>query len=250
MLQQMDKINPQAKEWIEPLLDSICNECKEHVDSIYLYGAVVTGDFVPKQSTIQSLILFDDFHFPRAKQIQPIVKSHIKNGIVAPLCLSVETLERSTDTFPLEFTEIKEKHLHVFGETNRVKDLDIRKENIRLKIEEQIKGKLIRLREVYMEIGDQPKLLIEIMESTLHDLVPSLRNMLKFLDVEDVPVSTTEVLKILDEKTEFSTQVLEIILNHHKKLSTIPKGDALGLYGELADVLLNVSQIIDRWEAK
>jgi hypothetical protein len=250
MLQQMDQINPQAKEWIEPLLTKICNECKESVDSIYLYGSVVTKDFVPKQSTIQSLILFDDFHFPRAKQIQPIVKAHIKNGVSAPLCLAVETLEHSTDTFPLEFSEIKEKHLHVFGETNRVKDLVIPTENMRLKIEEQIKGKLIRLREVYMEIGDQPKFLIEIMEKTLHDLVPPLRNMLKFLAVDHPPVSTSEVLKQIDEKTEFSSQALEIIWNHHLQISAIPKSDAVGLYGELADVLLNLSKIIDRWQEK
>lgn len=250
MLQHMDKINPKAKEWIEPLLTKIMDECKESIDSIYLYGAVVTNDYTPKQSTIQSLILFDSFHFPRAKQIQPIVKSHIKNGVVAPLCLAVETLERSTDTFPLEFIEIKEKHLHILGENNRVKDIDIPMEHLRLKIEEQIKGKLIRLREVYMEIGEQPKILLEIMENTVVDLIAPIRNMLKFLDIENVPVDTTGVLKQLDEKTEFSTQVLEIIWNHHQKISIIPKSDALGLYGELADVLLNLSQIIDRWQSK
>lgn len=248
MLQNLDTIHPQAKAWIEPLLKKVSEEFKDHVDSIYLYGAVVTSDFVPKQSHIQSLILFDAFHFPRAQQLQPIVKTHLKNGVVAPLCLSVETFERSSDTFPLEFMEIKEKHLHVFGEIDRVTGLVIPRENLRLKIEEQIKGKLIRLREVYMETGDQPKILLEIMTHTVVDLVPAMRNLLKFVDDNLPPVSTSGMLKTLDEKTDFSINVLQRVWEHHQNIRQITKDQALTCYGELTDVLLNLSQVIDRWQ--
>lgn len=248
MLHNIDTIHPQAKALIEPLLTKVCNECKESVDSVYLYGAVVTSDYMPKQTAIQSLILFDDFHFPRAKQLQPIVKAHLKNGVVAPLCLSVETLERSTDTFPLEFTEIKEKHLHVYGETNRVSGLLIPKENLRLKIEEQIKGKLIRLREVYMETGDQSNTLLEIMAHTIVDLVPALRNLLKFLDEEQPPVLTNEMLNKLEEKSKCAVHILRKIWAHHQKTAVIPKDQALACYGDLTDELLNLSKIIDRWQ--
>ncbi len=252
MLQNIDTIHPQAKEWMKPLLNKITGQFKENVDSIYLYGDVVTDDYVPKQSTIQALILFDSFHFPRAKELQPLVKPHLKNGVIAPLCLSVETLERSTDTFPLEFIEIKEKHLHVYGETNRVQDLRIPMEYLRLKIEEQIKGKLIRLREMYMETGDQPKVLLEILTGALVDLVPVLRNLLRFLDeeAEQPPKVTKDVIAKLDENTDFSIDVLRTVWAHHQKQMPIEKAQALATYGEMADVLLELSTVVDRWQTK
>src|SRR5437667_194921 len=84
-------------------------------------------------------------------QTLDLVKWGRKHRISTPLFMTKEYVLHSTDVFPIEFTEIKERHRIIFGE-DIFKDLDIPFKDMRLLCEQQIKGKLLHLRQAYLEI--------------------------------------------------------------------------------------------------
>ncbi len=248
MLKNLETIHEQALVHLETYFTRILETFSNTVDSIYVYGSVVTKDFIPEQSDVNSLVLFDRFSFQDTRRMQPIVSSGLKKRVAAPLCLSVETFMRSADTFPLEFIEIKDTHRCLYGGIDRVLDLEIPRELLRVKIEEQIKGKLIRLRQIVMEQGENPKQLIEVVMDAQRQLFPVFRNLLRFLGVESPPVGKDEVLKELENRCQFNVLACRRVWEHIGGRSAIPLGEAVSVYGGYIDVLFQLGQVIDRLE--
>ncbi|MFB3788986.1 MAG: nucleotidyltransferase domain-containing protein [bacterium] len=239
-----EAIRPAARSYFE----QVAAVFGPRVDSIYLHGSVVTGDYLPGQSDVNSLVLFDTFHFADARRMQPMVQGGRKNRIAAPLCLSVNTLKRSTDTFPLEFIEIQDKHLFLYGETDRVNSLEIPMELLRVKIEEQIKGKLIRLRQIYMEHRGLDRELTNLLVDAQKQLFPVLRNLLRFVGVTAPPLNKDLILQALETRLRFSVIPLRRIWEQTAGRAAIPPAEAVSVYGEFIEVLVKLADLIDRWE--
>ena len=57
----------------------------------------------------------------------------------------------SLDVFPIEFSEIKDQYKVIFGD-DIFKDVEIPSKDVRLLCEQQVKGKLLHLRQAYVEV--------------------------------------------------------------------------------------------------
>ncbi len=115
--------------------------------------------------------------FLSSKQSLALVKSAHKHKIATPLFLTKEYILNALDVFPVEFTEIKEQHRVIFGE-DIFKDLDIPLKDVRLLCEQQVKGKLLHLRQAYLETGPNPGILKNFLLSALSDLFPVFRQLI------------------------------------------------------------------------
>jgi predicted nucleotidyltransferase len=245
-LRHLDQCHESVRTNLETWFSQVLDVFGEQVDSVYIYGSVITSDFRPKQSDINSMILFKSLPFSVMRQLRPLVKEGLKMRIIAPLCLSVRTFTRSADTFPLEFIEIKDKHICVYGERDHVADLVIPQEHLRVKIEEQIKGKLIRLRQIYMEQGDAPKKLLPYACEALGQLFPVFRNMLRFQGVAQPPIDKKSILEKLGDVNQLSVVACLKILAHVQEQETIAAADMEGVYGEFLEVLLSLATTVDQ----
>lgn len=248
MWQNLSSLQEKVRSAVEQYFGRVVEAFPSQVDSCYLYGSVVTSDFQLGRSDINSLVLFETFMHAEMERMRPIVQSGLKEKIVAPLCLSVSTFERSADTFPLEFIEIQDKHLQLYGERNRVQALEIKPEDLRLKLEEQIKGKLIRLREIFMESGDQPKLLLKVLSTAQRDLYPVFRNLLRLKTGQVPPVVKEAVLNELEVQANVSTASCQQIWSHIHQNQKIDLKGVSSLYGEYVDLLTKLSTLIDSME--
>lgn len=249
MFTQLDKLPPKVSALVSEYFQKVIHQFGEGVDSIYLYGSVITLDYDPKRSDINSLILFDVFDFAKTRELHPIVKDGLKKRIVAPLCLAVDTFQRSADTFPLEFIEMKEKHLQIFGETSRLEALTIPRRELRTKIEEQLKGKLIRLRQVFMEQGGSNKDLLNILIDAQAQLIPVYRNLLRFLGEENPPLAKGEVLTLLEQRTPLATHPATKVFKHMRGEEKIPQDAVNGLFEDYVQLVFELATLIDGIEA-
>lgn len=246
-LHHLDSVPASARPGIETWFSTVLSAFENEIDSVYLYGSIVTPDYKPKESDINSMILFTTFSFEGVIRLQPFVQKGLKSRIVAPLCLGVETFERSADTFPMEFIEIQDKHLCIYG-VDRVASLPIPTEPLRVKIEEQIKGKLIRLRQIFMEHGQEPKYLKPVLEEALRELLPVFRNMLRFQGVEQPPIVKQAILEELQRVNSLSLEPCFRVLNSLENAKPIPPAEVVPVYSEFADRLLQLGRVIDQLE--
>ncbi|MEW6237026.1 MAG: hypothetical protein AB1656_16705 [Candidatus Omnitrophota bacterium] len=248
MIRHLETIHERIQPVLKAYFTEIENIFQSRIDSMYLYGSVTTKDYHSQKSDVNSLILFDRFAFSDAEQLQPIVRKGLKRRIVAPLCLSVETFLRSADTFPLELIEMKDKGLQIAGETNRLRELTIPREMLRAKIEEQIKGKLIRLREIYMEQGGRSRgrQLLTILVDAQRQLFPVFRNMLRFFGNEEPPVNKDEILASLKRLAIIDASPCLTVRRCDLGQESISLADMARLFGEYTEALFQLAEVIDR----
>ena len=116
-----------------------------------------------------------------------------KKGIPPPLMLTAEMLETSTDVFPMEFLEMKDAYVLLYGR-DVLAGLEIGLDNLRREIEEQVKGKLIHLQQAYMEAGGDKKALSGLISSSVEPFCEIMRNAIR-LKEDGAPVHKEPIIK-------------------------------------------------------
>lgn len=206
----IDKFNEGARKTIRPYCQKMLEIHGDNVKSISIYGSAVGEDFIQGKSNINVLVVMERIDPPDLKKSLKLVASGRKKGIVAPLFLTMEHIRTSTDVFPIEFLEMKENYRLIYGE-DILEDLSINPANIRLQCEQQIKGGLIRLYQVYLEIGIKEKKTKELMINSLGSLMPVFRNVLR-LKGNDVPINKSGIISALSEVFSLNGELLQNIL--------------------------------------
>lgn len=177
-LKNLEQLNAQAKKILTPYLHKLLNLNQENVISIFVCGHLAARDYVHKLSNINLFVILDKLEFYDLSKNLKLVSGGIKQKISAPLFLTREHIKTSTDVFPIEFLEMKENHLLLYGQ-DLLSALQIAPANIRLFCEEQIKGKLIRIRQAYLEIGLKRKGIEALLKESLSSLTPVFRSLIR-----------------------------------------------------------------------
>jgi len=189
---KLDGVKPELKTVIQPYLTGLLEIHKENIVSVVLYGSATGKYFIPKKSDINLAVVFKDLGLKELKDSLRIINSGIAKRITAPLFLSMSHIETSKDTFPIEFIEIKENHILVYGK-DMFSCLKIDEANLRLFCKKEIEGKLIRIRQAYLEIGLKKKGIEALMKESLNSLIPVFRALLR-QKPEKPPVDKEKIL--------------------------------------------------------
>ncbi|NQT89825.1 MAG: hypothetical protein HQ558_01050 [Candidatus Omnitrophica bacterium] len=213
-LQNLEKLPHKAAEKLRVYLEDLLKVHKDNIVSIFVYGSTASGDHIPGISVINSVIVFKQLEVASFKNSLRIVNRGIRNGIAAPLFFTPEHIRTSTDTFPIEFLEMKENHLLVYGE-DILKDLQIDPSHIRFICEEQLKGKLIRIRQAYLEIGLRKKGMEALVKESLDSLFPVFRGLLRLKDIAP-PIEKEKTVELLSEAFGIDGAVFSAVLKDTK----------------------------------
>lgn len=240
----LDKVRDEVKKIVEPYFKKILALHKENIASINLYGSAVGTDFSPKTSDINLLVVFKKLDFQDLKNSLKLISQGISKKIAAPLFLTREHIRTSQDVFPIEFLEMKENHLCLYGE-DLLSSLDIKTEHLRLFCEEQIKGKLIRLRQAYLEIGLKKKGLEALMKESLFSLLPVFRNLLRLKGIE-LPLGKEGILKKLAQEFGLEAEVLIAILKDKRDDERIAGKEIEAYFEKYFNQIKNLARIVDQ----
>lgn len=241
---KLDKIDNRLARKIEPYLKEFIALHGANVISLNLYGSAAAGGFSFENSDVNLLAVFNKLNFQDLKKSLKVVSRGINKKISAPLCLTLEHIKSSQDVFPIEFLEIKENYLCLYGE-DILKSMDIKKDNLRLFCEEQIKGKLIRLRQAYLEIGLVKKGLEALMKESLNSLMPVFRNMLRLRGV--LPFASREDI-LVNISREFGLEegIFKAVLRDKQNDEKIAGEDIEVYFEKCLNQILKLAQAVDK----
>jgi len=169
----------------------------EDVIAVILYGSAVGPDYVPEVSDLNLLVILQEVGPEQLGKALKYVKGWRKNRI-NPLFLDPRYIESSLDVFPIEFLEMKERHRLLWGE-DLLEELEVPQENLRLQCEQELKGKWLKLRQVYLETGGDPKRLKRLMIASLSSFGVILSALLRLKGFEIPPREFLEVLTQVEE---------------------------------------------------
>ena len=233
-------VEPYAKNLIELLGDNIC--------SIAMFGSATGKDFILKKSNVNLLVVLKEIELAHLKKCFKLVAQGRKKGIVAPLFLTRRHMETSSDVFPIEFLDMRDSHQVIYGEPV-FEGLEIGTENLRLECEEQLKGKLIRLRQVYLEVGANAKAIGAVAVESLTSLIPVFRGMLRLVEKE-VPRPKSEVIDAASKEFGVDARILHQVLDIKAGRAKLEKKDIEEFYGRYIKEIEKLAVAADQLNSK
>jgi predicted nucleotidyltransferase len=153
--------------------------------AIILHGSGARGEYIPKKSDINFLVVLTDNGIEQLSDAMSLVAKWQKRRIPVPLFLTRVYIESSLDAFPLEFFNIKSAYQVIHGE-DVLKDLSIEKEALRLQCERELKAKLLLLRESFLHARGEAHPLRELINQSLPAFI-SIFKALLYLKGQEIP---------------------------------------------------------------
>ena len=150
------------EEQLSALVERLRPAFGERLKSVILYGSAAAGDWYEQTSDLNILCVLDQISPPELVQSEPIFRWWREQGNPAPLLLSEEEVERSTDSFPMEFHDIRE-HRRILHGKDVIADLVIDQSFYRAQVEHELRAKQIRLRQKAAEVLSNPDLLLRLL---------------------------------------------------------------------------------------
>ena len=211
-LKNLDKLPLEVKDKFMPYLRELLALYPGEIRSVVIYGSAVGKNYLPKRSDINSAVIIDAIGVPQERRALKMIAHGHRQGIATPLFFTPAYMVSSLDVFPIEFLEIKENHVLVFGEDWwAARDID--QKNLRLFCEHEIKGKFFRIRQAYLEQGLKAGALQLLLKESLNALIPIFRNLIR-LKNRAVNLDKNAVVRALSESYSLDSRVFEDILRH------------------------------------
>ena len=242
----LDSLPQRVREIVQPYGRAMVELHGDSLESIVVYGSSTGKDFIPGKSNINLLLVFKELELGHLKQSLKLVARGRRKGIIAPLFLTGRHIRTSTDVFPIEFLEMKENHVTIYGR-DILKDIEIGNGNIRLQCEQQLKGKLIRLRQAYLEIGLKRKGVEALLIESLTSLIPIFRNMLR-LKGREAPLAKDEVINKTASEFGVDGEVFLSILKDKRGDEKIAGQDADEFLGRYLEEIRKLAIAVDKLE--
>lgn len=206
-----------------------------HSISLIVYGSAATEEYVPKKSDVNILVVLDDIGIQNLQPVQQKIAGWIKQG-VHPLFLTESYIERSLDSFPIEFLNMKLKY-HVLKGKDVLESLEIAKQDLRLQCERELKGKLLHLRQRFvLTRGNKNDLTLLIKESV--GAFTAIFRALLFLKGQNIPVAKQDVIRQTSKDFDMDE-------NLFSKLFAIRQGTLKSTQAELGTLVDSYIRQID-----
>ena len=192
------------------LADDYKNLFGDDLVSVILYGSSVTKEYDPNKSDLNFLIVLSEEGIERLHLAHELVARWRKKKVGTPLFLTKEYIDFSLDTFPIEFLNIKRNHQVIVGE-DVLAGISFKREFIRMEGERELKGKLLLLRQRYVETRGKRKVLKELISASLPTFIFVFKGLLYLLDKE-VPETKEQTITILSQELKLDQELFTSLL--------------------------------------
>jgi hypothetical protein len=150
----------------------------EGLVSLVLYGSAVGEDWVAGRSDLNTAIVVRQVTLDVLEALAPVVARWRRRGLAVPLIVDRDWLERARDVFPMELDDIHRGH-RVLAGTDAFAGLAADPAALRRECEHEARGKLLRLRALFLDAGGRPKALEPLMLGSLKSFLVLLRHLLR-----------------------------------------------------------------------
>jgi hypothetical protein len=207
------------------------------VKTLVVYGSAAGAGFRPARSDVNLAVVLEPLEFVHLQRIAQWWTRWRRHRVAAPLVLSLTELARSRDIFPLELLDIQARHRTLAG-AELFADLVVDPEAVRAECEREAKGKLLRLRALYLELAGSARDLHALMLDSRKTFLHVMRGLLH-LRGEPWSGDGAEVVRAFEQHFACALPVLAA-LGEHELTGTIAERfaaylDEIELLATIAD---------------
>ncbi len=146
--------------------------------SVVLYGSAVWGEYDGDYSDLNILCVLRAVTPRELRDAEPVCRWWREQGNPAPLLMSEDEVRTSTECFPIEFHDMRERRRILAG-ADVIAGLAIDDSSYRAQIEYQLRSKLIRLRQKAAGLLSENDLLRRLMADSVSTFCVLMRHALR-----------------------------------------------------------------------
>jgi hypothetical protein len=191
-----------SRQAVANFAENLIDAFGERLLSLLLFGSaartVKSGapeDFKEGTSDINMAIILDKVATIELNIIMNIGRKYQKSHLAIPLVFRGDHIATSLDTFPLEFSDMKQHHISLYGK-DPLENAVIEKTNLRHQCEVEFKGKLVQLRRGYLAAGEHKENLKDLLGSSVSSIVTACRGLVR-LKGQAPPDSVADLLSLV-----------------------------------------------------
>jgi len=159
----------------------------------YLTGSVLTQGFELPRSRVNILVVARHLSGEVLDALATAVPESRRPPVFDPLFMTLGQIQKSLDSFPVEWTEIRETHLLIEGQ-DVIGSLDVPRTYLRLQCEHELRAKVIQLRQAYILSARHPDRLEPVLRASASGFAALFRTLIR-LHGESPPADGAHVIE-------------------------------------------------------
>ena len=145
--------------------------------AVMIYGSAAGEEFIEGKSDINFMIVLAKVTAIELGNIAKVAKSYAKKGLAVPLVFDKNHIDTSLDTFPIEFSDMRNRHILLHG-VDPLDNCQIETTNLRFQCERELKSILVNLRRGFLQGAGKQENLKILLESSLSSVFAACRGLI------------------------------------------------------------------------
>lgn len=234
---------PKLKDALEDFIQRLKDKYQDALISIILYGSTASGEFTDKHSNINLLVVLNDTSLENLSKASDLINRK-RFERFHPVFFTRDYINTSCDIFPIEFLDMKENYLVLFG-NDVLEDLKIDIKNLRFQCEQELKAKLINLRQLYLRLNKDKVALQGLLFKSFTSILHILRNVLR-IKGKKPPYLKRDILKELALEFQIDLKVWDKVFAAKNKQIKLNNKDLEDLFINFVKELERIVDTVDR----
>ena len=180
--------------------------------SIVLYGSAAGGEAGNKKQDQNVLVIVDSLDASRLRAASAASRAWVDAGNHAPLTLTHNEWRGSADIFPMEYADILDRHRLLHGEPP-FDGIRVDPRDLRLQVESEAMGKLLRLRQGLLAAGNDQDRELELLHESLSQVLVVFRAFLRLHGVQP-PKDNGQVVEAVAQRAGFDGTPFTRVVQH------------------------------------
>ncbi|MGB0745311.1 MAG: hypothetical protein ACPGSB_12370, partial [Opitutales bacterium] len=219
----------------EAYTESLKTSLGEKLQAVLLYGSSAAGDYIEGRSDYNVLLLASDWSVGTLDAIHEATGKWQKAGNPAPLCFTPQRLKDAADVFPLEMLDILESHRVLHGE-DLLSGIKVDPRNLRHQVEFELRSKLLKLRQAYLQMRKPEKALPELMGQSISSIQAVFRGALRLFS-EEIPQDKSAACTALEKELGLKLDTLTTIRQIKENPSSARTQNCLELFARYLELI-------------
>lgn len=210
-----------------------------------LYGSAAGDDWVGARSDVNLVVVVARVLLEVLDALAPVVAARPR-VLALPLLLDPEYLDRARDAFPMELADLARQHRVLAGE-DVLAAIRVAPAALRRECEQEARGKLLRLRTLYLETAGHPAALERVMVESLKSFLLVLRHLLHLHD--GAGAASYDATLRAGEVAVGPLPVMRRLLDHRTGTAPLAARALRGEFGRYLEEVERIVAALDRLDA-
>jgi len=212
--------------------------------SVVLYGSAAAGEHIAKRSDYNVLVVVDALDPDRLAAASAASRAWTDAGNPSPLTLTFSEWRASADIFPMEYADILERHRVLFGDAP-FEGIRVDLKDLRLQLEQEAMGKLIKLRQGVLASGNEGQRHLELLAASLSAIMIIFRAFAR-LHGEVPPKDNISLAETVAQRVGFDASPFARVVKHVRGENSMKPADASATLGGYLRGMEELVSYLDR----